>query len=263
MTYTNQGATVRGDVLRLSHGSGGNVPLLVTLPMDRPLPGRLMQVTLAFGVIRLVCEVAAKVVPENAPKIGVDLGVNTLAAATDGVKVVLISGRAAKAMVQYRNKSQAELRSRIDLGKKGGKRRKRLIRARYRTDDKQARKLKDALHKTTRKIANVFPGHHVIVGKPFNDAARKMGRRQAQQVSSASNAAIIAMLAYKMSGATAVPEPYSSQTCPGCGCRQKCRRVYKCRECGLTLPRDAVGSVNIRRIKVADAEIPAALEPVP
>jgi putative transposase len=234
--------------------------LFVTLPIERPLPGRIMEVSLAFGVIRLVCEVVAKVIDPNAPMIGVDLGVNTLAAATDGVKVVLISGRAAKAIVQYRNMSLAELDTRIDGCKKGSKRRKRLIRTKYQMLDKEARKLKDLHHKTTRKIANVFPGHHAIVGKPFNDAARKMGRKQAQQVSSASTAVMILMLAYKMSGATEVPEPYSSQTCPGCGCRQKCRRVYQCRECGLTLPRDAVGGVNIRRIKVADAEIPTVFE---
>ena len=76
-----------------------------------------------------------------------------------------------------------------------------------------------------------------------------MGRRQAQQVSQASNARLIAQLAYKMAGgATEKPEPYSSQTCPVCGCRQKCRRVYQCTGCGLVAPRDVVGSANIRSI---------------
>jgi putative transposase len=258
VSYTNQDARIRGGILRLSHGRGGNAALSITLPVDRALPGRLMEVSLAFGVIRLVCEVPARAMDPNAPRIGVDLGVNTLAAATDGQKVVLVSGRVAKALVQYRNKCQAELSSRIDVATKGSQRRKRLVRAKYRMLDRQARQLKDVLHKTTRTVAEAFPDHHAIVGKPFNDAARRMGRRQAQQVSSASNAVLIAMLAYKMAGATEVPEPYSSQTCPGCGCRQKCRRVYQCKECGLSLPRDAVGSVNIRRIEVVDAAIPTA-----
>lgn len=254
--YTNQDAVLRSNVLRLSHGRGGNAALSIMLPVDRPLLGRLVEVSLAYGVVRLVCEMTAKPIVQDAPVIGVDLGVNTIAAATDGNMAVLVSGREAKAIVQYRNKSDAELRSRIDRAKRGSKRRKELTRARYRMLDKQARKLKDVLHKSTRAIADAFPEHHVVVGKPFNDAARKIGRRQAQQVSSASNAVLIALLAYKLQGATEVPEPYSSQTCPGCEGRQKCRRVYVCRQCGLRLPRDVVGCTNIRRIKVPEGTIP-------
>lgn len=244
--YTNQDAVIRNGVLRLSHGRGGNEALRVRVP--RALPGRLVEVTLAYGVVRLVCELPEPAAVPLGPLVGVDLGVNTLIAATDGVTAVLVSGRGVKAIVQYRNKSNAELRSRIDRCKRGSKRRKRLVCARYRMSDRCARKLKDTLHKATRAVANAFPGSPVVVGKPFNDAARKMGRVQAQQVSSASNARLIAQLAYKMAGAREVPEHYSSQTCPGCGCRQKCQRWYKCAKCGWSAPRDVAGSVNIRSI---------------
>lgn len=51
-----------------------------------------MEVRLSYGLVRLICEIP------DAPRrkrttIGVDLGVNTLIAATDGRKVILISGR--------------------------------------------------------------------------------------------------------------------------------------------------------------------------
>lgn len=258
VTYTNQDATIRNGILRLSHGRCGKA-LSITLPVDRPLPGRLMEVTLGYGIVRLVCEVPAKPAREDAPIIGVDLGVNTIAAATDGTTAVLVSGREAKSIVQYRNKAQAELTSRIARAKRGSKRRKRLARAKYRMLEKQARRLKDVLHKSTRVVANAFPNAKVVVGKPFNGAAERIGRKQAQQVSSASNRVLIAMLAYKLQGAEEVPEPYSSQTCPGCGCRQKCRRVYKCKECGLTAPRDVIGCTNIRRIKIPDGTVPTVL----
>jgi len=120
-------------------------------------------------------------------------------------------------------------------------------------------KLKDVLHKATRAVANAFPGSPVVVGKPFNGASRKMGRVQAQQVSSASNGRLIAQLAYKMEGAEQVNEAYSSQTCPGCGCRHKCRRVYQCSECGIIAPRDVVGMTNIRRLRVPDSPMPHKL----
>lgn len=261
--YTNQDAVIRGGALRLSHGRGGNKALSIDLPNDRPLPGRLMEVQLAYGVIRMVCEVAAAPAQTAGPSVGVDLGVNTLIAATDGVTAVLVSGREAKAIVRYQNKANAELRSRIDRCKKGSKRRKRLVRARYKMADKGARRLRDVLHKATRIIADAFPHSPVIVGKPFNDAARKMGRRQAQQVSQASNAKLIALLAYKMAGANEVPEPYSSQTCPVCGCRQKCRRVYKCQSCGFVAPRDVVGALNIRAIGLCGGLQPDATIKVP
>lgn len=258
VTYTNQDARIRNGVLRLPHGKG-NPALSITLPAERELPGRLMEVTLSYGIVRLVCEVPEKEAVENAPTIGVDLGVNTIAAATDGTTAVLVSGREAKSIVQYRNKAQAELTSRIDRAKRGSKRRKRLARAKYRMLDKQARRLKDVLHKSARAIASAFPNAKVVVGKPFNGAAERIGRKQAQQVSSASNRVLIAMLAYKMAGAEEVPEPYSSQTCPGCGCRQKCRRVYQCKECGLVAPRDVIGCTNIRRIRVPEGTVPTVI----
>ncbi len=67
----------------------------------------------------------------------------------------------------------------------------------------------------------------------------------AQQVSQASNGKITRQLDYKTSGAIQVDERYSSQTCPRCGARQTCRRVYRCRACGIVAPRDVVGSTNI------------------
>ncbi len=228
-------------------------------PRKLQLPGRLVEAQLAFGVVRMVCDIgAAADVPQGLP-VGVDLGVNTLIAATDGKTAVVVSGREVKAIVRYQNKANAELRSRIDRAKRGSKRHKKLVRARHKMADKGARKLRDVLHKATRIVADTFPNSPVTVGKPFNDAARKMGRVTAQQVSQASNAKIITMLAYKMAGASEVPEPYSSQTCPGCGGRQKCRRVYKCKACGLVLPRDVVGSTNILRIKIPEATIPSVI----
>lgn len=258
VAYTNQDATIRNGVLRLSHGRKGKA-LSITLPVDRPLPGRLMEVSLSYGVVRLVCEVEVPDAKPNAPLVGVDLGVNTLLGATDGQTAVLVSGREVKAIVQYRNKAQAELTSRIDRAKRGSKRRKRLAQAKYKMLDKQARRLKDVLHKSTRAVADAFPNAPVVVGRPFNDAARKMGRKQAQQVSGASNRVLVALLAYKMAGAEEVPEPYSSQTCPGCGCRRKCRRVYKCSDCGFIAPRDVVGMVNIRRIKEPASSVPKVI----
>ncbi len=105
--------------------------------------------------------------------------------------------------------------------------------------------MNDLIHKATHQVVTAFPGATCYVGKPFNEAAQKMNGVWAQQVSQASNGKIMRHLDYKTSGAIQVDEHYSSQTCPRCGTRHKCRRVYRCRNCGIVAPRDVVGSTNI------------------
>ena len=250
VTYTNQGAIVRNGFLRLGHDGGRWAPktLRIRLPFD--LPGRLMEVTLSFGVVRIVCEVPVVPTIESGTVTGNDIGVNTLIAATDGETAIVVSGREAKAIVQYRNKQLASIKSCLSRCKQGSRRQKKLARRKHKMLAKCGRKIKDITHKATAAVARAFPGARAYVGEPFNDAAAKMNRRTAQQVSQVCTGKIIEQLGYKMAGVERVCEAYSSQACPACGCRRKCRRVYRCRNprCGLVAPRDVVGSANIRGI---------------
>jgi putative transposase len=240
VVYTNQDARMREGHLLLPHGTSGRL----RIPVSVSLPGRLMEVRLSMGSLRLICQVADVSQPQQTV-IGVDLGVNTLLAATDGEKAVLISGRAAKATVQYRNKRLAECSQAQSSKTKGSRQWKRLQRRKAKMLAKYHRRLRDLMHKATHKVAEAFPGATCYVGKPFNDAAQKIGRRQAQQVSSACNAKLIWQLDYKTCGAMEVDEHYTSQTCVVCGARNKNGRIYRCRACGTTAPRDVIGSVNI------------------
>jgi hypothetical protein len=83
VVYTNQDARLRDGRLVLPHGTSGT--LRIRLPEAVTLPGRLMEVRLSFGVVRLICEVPDEARPQETV-IGVDLGVNTLIAATDGAE---------------------------------------------------------------------------------------------------------------------------------------------------------------------------------
>lgn len=251
--FTNQGARLRNGFLLLPNGKAGT--LAIKMPRGVELPGRLMEARLDYGRVLLVCklpeaqpEPALNPLPPTETLVGVDLGVNTLLAATDGHKAVLVSGRGVKATVQYRNKKLAELTA-LQAGKtRGSRRHKRLQRRKYALLDKTRRRVRDLCHKATRKVVDAFADATMVVGQPFNEAAQRVGRRQAQQVSQASTAKIIKMLGYKAKGARVVPEPFSSQTCPVCGCRQRCRRVYRCGSCGFSAPRDVVGALNIRQL---------------
>jgi putative transposase len=248
VTYTNQGARIRNGFLLLPNGAAGT--LRVKMPRGLALPGRLMEVRLAFGRVRLVCKLDDVAMTEPAVTIGVDLGVNTLIAAGDGEHAVLVSGREVKATVQWRAKRLAELSAAQSTKAKGSRRWCRMQRRKHRVLDKTRNRIRDITHKATRIVADAFPNAKAVVGKPFNDAAQKMGRKQAQQVSQACNRKIIALLAYKLAGGvTEVEEHYTSQTCPVCGERRRCRRIYRC-DCGFSAPRDVVGLTNIRRIGI-------------
>jgi putative transposase len=253
VVYTNQDARIRDGRLILPHGRSGT--LCIRLPETTTVPGRLMQVRVSYGVVRLVCEVPDVPHPQQAI-IGVDVGVNTLIAATDGTRVFLVSGRGVKAIIQWRNKTLADIQQAQSSKTKGSLRWKRLQRRKYQMLDKTKRQVRDATHKATHAIAEAFPGATCYVGEPFNEAAQRTGRVQAQQVSSACNRQIIRQLDYKTAGALVINEAYSSQTCPVCGERSKHRRIYRCPHCGATGPRDAVGALNILSLGQHGAMLP-------
>jgi hypothetical protein len=108
VVYTNQDARIREGRLVLPHGTSGT--LRIRLPETIMLPGRLVEARLSYGTVRLICEVPDAARPQQTV-IGVDLGVNTLIAATDSHKVILISGRAAKGIGQVKRRQSLYGRS--------------------------------------------------------------------------------------------------------------------------------------------------------
>src|SRR5208282_5806415 len=103
--FTNQAPRFRDGLMILPCGKAGY--LSVCIPKGVVLPGRVMEIRLDYGEVEIVCEVPNEVRPIG-PTIGVDLGVNTVMAATDGKKAIAISGREIKATIQLRNKQLAE-----------------------------------------------------------------------------------------------------------------------------------------------------------
>lgn len=243
--YKSNQAKVKDDKITLPNVLGGK--LTVRLPEKGTVPEKISEARLDWGRILIVYQVPAPPRSKPSTTIGVDLGVNTLIAASDGSKAVLISGKRAKAINQWRNKKLSELQSAQSRKIKGSRRWNRLQDRKVRMLQKSKYQLKYIIHKSTRIIANEFPGARCIVGEPFNDAARKCRSKEAQQISEACNRKIINLLKYKLNDATEIDERYTSKTCPQCGNINrglKGKRVHSC-ECGMIAPRDVVGSVNI------------------
>jgi putative transposase len=256
--FSNQAPRFRDGSMILPCGVAGR--LSVRIPTGVILPGRLIEVRLDYGAIEIVCEVITEPRPAG-PTIGIDLGVNTVLAATDGEKAVLVSGREIKSTIQLRNKRLGKIVSKQSRKTKGSRRHKRLQRAKYHMLTWARNKIRDLCHKATRKVADAFPNAKEYVGEPFNDASQRIGRRPAQTVSSACNCKLINLLTYKLAACIEVEEAYTSQTCPVCGDRSKQSRIDRCPQCGYEAPRDVVGCSNIRSIGTEGSMRPGC--PVP
>jgi hypothetical protein len=170
VVYTNQDARIRDEALLWPNGTSGRL----RIPLSVALPGRLIEVRVSMGTVRLVCDVPDVAQPQQTV-IGIDPGVNTLLAATDGDKAVLISGRETKATVQWHHKRLASCQQAQSQKTKGSRRWKRLQRRKARMSQKVHRRLRDLMHKATCKVAEAFPGATCYVGKPFNEAAATSG----------------------------------------------------------------------------------------
>ena len=249
VAFTNQAIRFKKGFAILPCGRIGDKRAYLRVPVPEGiLPGRIMETQLGFCELRFVCKVADEAITDEIQVVAADPGVNTLLAATDGQKAVLVNGRYVKSVIRQRNKALAEICSLQAKRTKGSKRWKRLQRAKKRMLAKTRRRIRDAAHKATRAIANAFPNSKIIIGKAFNEASQKLRARNAQTVSQAVNGLIRRQLEYKApGGCETIEEHYTSQTCPTCLNRKKqSGRIYRCGACGYHGPRDLVGAVNIR-----------------
>jgi len=137
-------------VLTLSNGKG-NAPLVLVWPWETP-----QTIVIHWTGTQYEAIATYKQEPLYGPfptgKVaGIDLGEIHMAVSHDGTQTHILNGRLLRSKVQYRNKLQATLNSRIDGHmKKGSKRRKRVIRSKK----KQLKKIEHRI----KEIATVREG---------------------------------------------------------------------------------------------------------
>ena len=130
--------------------------------------------------------------------IGIDLGLNNLMAITSNIGNVssLVNGRPLKSINQYYNKRKAHLTSLLEKGKmKSSKRLRRL-------EMKRMMKIKDYLHKTSRRIVELMEQNNIgtcFIGhnKDWKQEV-EMGKRNNQNFVSIPYSLLINMLRYKI-----------------------------------------------------------------
>ncbi len=255
--YKRSAMSLKDGKLRLSNGKG-NAPLILDWRWELPQTVVIHWTGTEYEAIATYKQEQSLIQPQGEKVAGIDLGEVHMAVAHEGTETHILNGRLLRSKVQYRNKLQAELNSRIDgRMKKGSKRRKRLIRSKKRQLKKIEHQIKDIEHKqTTRLITTLHEqGVQAVVIGDVRDIRQNndVGHTNNQKIHQWSHGSVRFKLTYKaerLGMAVALQdEHYTSRTCPCCGhVRSKVKgRVFRCPKCGWTFHRDGVGSINIRQ----------------
>ena len=187
-------------------------------------------------------EVAAAAPRRGKRAVGVDLGITTFAALSDGGSIPsLKAARRAERRLRKANRA-------LDRKARGSRGRRKARQKLARCHAKTARQRLDYLHKATARLVRDYD---VIVVEKLN--VKGLARSAlAKDVHDASWTKFISMLRYKAeyAGARLVEvDPYdTSQDCSGCGVKVPKGlgdRLHKCHHCGLTIDRDLNAARNI------------------
>lgn len=170
-------------------------------------------------------------------------------------EVTVVVGRHARAIKHRRNKAHSELTTMMAKCVKGSRRWKRLNRAKKRYSATSDAQLRDFNHKVTRIVANEAIKHdtgRIVVGdvrgiEKNSRAKQRADKNQRRRLSQWERGTQEKYLGHKTGVKIEhVNEAYSSKTCPACLTRNRPNgRNYRCKNCGFSCHRDAVGAVNI------------------
>jgi len=191
--------------------------------------------------------------------VGIDLGEVHPAVSCDGERAHLLNGRLLRSTRQYRNKLLAKMDAKIARCKRGGKRRRKLMRAKQKRLSKLKHQIREIEHKQTSYLVNTLHQEGVerlVIGDVRTIRQQlDVGSKTNQKLHQWSFGSIRHKLTYKAErlGMRVViqEESYTSRTCPMCGHRRKSApagRVFACtnRSCRWQGHRDGVGAANIR-----------------
>jgi putative transposase len=223
----------------------------VKIKLHRPYEGRIKQVSVTLDgdghwYAALVCDdVPPKPLPATGRDVGVDVGLATFAALSDGGRVEnprpLETARVAVLRAQ-----RAVARKR-----RGSKRRRKAVRLLARQHARVRNSRKDFHHKTARDLVRRYD-RIAVEDLPVQGLA---GGRLARPVHDAAWAQFTTILAAKAEEAgrelVKVDPRGTSQTCSDCGTEVRkalAVRVHRCPHCGYTADRDHNAARNLHRL---------------
>ncbi|WP_289014413.1 transposase [uncultured Methylobacterium sp.] len=175
--------------------------------------------------------------------VGIDLGLNSLIATSDG-ETVAMPRFARKAQKAQRRRQRALARC-----ERGSKRRLKAKARLAAGSAKIARQRRDHLHKLSRSLVSRYQG---IAFEDLNMTGLKKGML-ARSVHDAAWSLLVQLVQYKAASAGSdvvmVDPRGTSQTCPGCGtvkAKALATRTHAC-DCGAVLNRDVAAAMVVRQ----------------
>jgi len=212
--------------------------------------------------------------PEAKPlegiRAGVDIGeIHPVAVCDEQGNGLVVSGREVRSIKRLRNKSLGWFLKALSRCKKGSRRWRRLIHAKGRMKSTSDNRVRDLLHKATRKAIDYCVTNNIselVIGNPAGvekdtKKRRRLSRKSRQKISQMEFGRIKHYLRYKALEAgiasCLTEERGTSSDCPVCGfTNHPTGRTYRCGKCGLTAHRDGKAGFMILRKKHFDIALP-------
>lgn len=190
--------------------------------------------------------------PKIRERIGVDIGINSLATSSDGT---IIKNR--KAYRKHKGKL-ARLQRSLSGKQKGSKNRKKAQIKLARQDKKIVQIRKDTIHKLTSWLAK---NHREIVIENLNVSGMVKNHRLASAIADCGFYELRRQLEYKTNwygSKVIIADRFypSSRLCSNCQNKQKMplsKRVYECENCGIKIERDLNASINLELYLTTDS----------
>ena len=244
-TYPQSGFRLEGNRVFLS--KIGHVKAVI----HRPLEGIVKTATVhksATGkwFVCLSCEVEPQPLPQSTEAVGVDVGLKSIIATSDGGSVP------APTFLRKKEKELARTQRRLCEAPKGSrehaKRRKAVAKVHERIKNKRS----NFAHQESRKLVNRYG---IIAVEDLCVNRMNKNHCLAKSIMDAAWTDLTNKLTYKAEWAgrtvVRVDPAHTSQDCSSCGHRQVMplsKRVYDCPNCGLSLDRDTNAAKNILRV---------------
>jgi putative transposase len=244
-TYPQAGFKLLKNVIQLSKIGG------IRIKLHRPIEGTIKTCTIRrsptgkwYATFSCVIDRTPVFKPPE-PAIGLDMGLESFATRSDGVKIKN------PRFFKYEEKTLAKSQRKFSKQAKGSKLRAKARKVVARIHERIAWKRENFAHQESRKLVNKF-NIICVEDLAINNMQKNNFRSMNRSIGDVAWRQFLQFIKYKAEYAGTrcieVNPAYTSQTCSRCGNRHKLKlsdRVYRCPVCNLRLDRDENAAINI------------------
>jgi putative transposase len=221
---------------------------VVKVILHRPIEGRIKTLTIQRDAIGdwyacFCCEVAPVFLPFNEMAVGVDVGLESFATLSNGIKIEN------PRFYRKGEKELAKAQRKLSKAGKGTPERAKRIKAVQHIHLRIANRRKDLAHKASRELVNNFG---MLAFEKLNSKNMLRNHCLAKSISDAAWNQLIRYTTYKAENAgrvvVLVDPRNTSKICSCCGRlveKSLSDRVHACPACGLVMDRDQNAAINI------------------